>query len=280
MAVWLQVGTVSSEALVDTRLQAHWAAQIAAAAAEAHVEKRPDDSQGNLGWSDDYEALMTHDLPGGARVGLRLADLTLISITGGQIKAEIPMQGLTLQAGMDQLAEQLSSLGLPERALSAREYDMPEHAVGDRASFAAPTETLSELAAWFANAHQLLGAVVLNEPAASPVRCWPHHFDIATLVTFDRDKDPESARSVGIGLSPGDAGYPEPYFYVNPWPYPEPSTLAPLRGAGDWHTSGWVGAVLKASKLVSETPEEQLRRAEGHLVESYRACRHVLKIGD
>jgi len=63
--------------------------------------------------------------------------------------------------------------------------------------------------------------------SASDVLCWPHHFDIATLVTFASD------RSSSVGLSPGDGSYDEPYYYVNVHPQPDPAQLTDrLKGEG------------------------------------------------
>jgi hypothetical protein len=56
------------------------------------------------------------------------------------------------------------------------------------------------------------------------VRCWPHHFDIATLLSLGRG-DPEGAAAIGIGMSPGDAYYPQPHFYISPWPAPPADAL-------------------------------------------------------
>lgn len=281
MAIWHQVGTVSSEALIEPRLQAHWAAQLPAAAGDAYLEKRSDDSQSNLGWNDDLQALLSHPLPNGLRVGLRIADLTVLLVEPDHNLADsFPLLGLTLTAAMDQLSERLAARGLSRKQLQPRDYDMPDHPVAQGKLFQLDEAGLAELAHWYANAHQVLGAIVLNEPAASPVRCWPHHFDIATLITFDPGKDPEQARSIGLGLSPGDNTYPEPYFYVNPWPYPQPETLPELMGMGRWHTDGWVGAVLTASQLVGVDTDEQLRHAERHLVAALHACSQVLGLSE
>ena len=58
-----------------------------------------------------------------------------------------------------------------------------------------------------------------------------------------------SSRSIGVGLSPGDESYDEPYFYVRPWPCSGIPDLPPLEGEGKWHTEGWLGAVLPASHI-------------------------------
>ena len=41
---------------------------------------------------------------------------------------------------------------------------------------------------------------------------------------------------IGVGLSPGDTYYAEPYWYVSPYPYPGLEDLPVLDGSGFWHT--------------------------------------------
>src|ERR1041384_8847530 len=82
-------------------------------------------------------------------------------------------------------------------------------------------EELRLLATWFDEAHSALDGVGQRMRArpldASPVRCWPHHFDMATLISLDEAKG-EKGRSVNAGFSPGDEHYEEPYYYVSPYP--------------------------------------------------------------
>ena len=94
----------------------------------------------------------------------------------------------------------------------------------------------------------MLGEIAAREAGASPVRCWPHHFDIATLISLEGG-DPEHARSIGVGLSPGDESYAEPYFYVSPWPYPESDRLDDIAPIGRWHTAGFVAYVVIGSEF-------------------------------
>jgi hypothetical protein len=118
---------------------------------------------------------------------------------------------------------------------------------------------------------------VRHREGSDEVRCWPHHFDVATLLTLD-DAPGESARSIGIGMSPGDASYDEPYFYVTPWPYPSAKTELPqLEGGGIWHTHGWTGAVLRGTTLADavDTPA-QLAQVTAFVDSALRACRSVL----
>jgi len=137
---------------------------------------------------------------------------------------------------------------------------MPAHAVAGGAAYdtAGNAEALAELARWFAAAAEILegfadrrGEISL-EPSSlgpSPVRCWPHHFDIATLLVLE-EGDPETARSVGVGLSPGGEAYRQPYFYINPWPHLATDDLPELPAPGHWHRQGFVGAIATGDEVL------------------------------
>ena len=81
------------------------------------------------------------------------------------------------------------------------------------------------------------------------MQIWPHHFDVATLITLHPEANTQNVRTLGVGMSPGDATYEEPYFYVTPWPYPEVSELPDLDGGGRWHVEGWTGSVLIGTRI-------------------------------
>jgi hypothetical protein len=116
------------------------------------------------------------------------------------------------------------------------------------------TDALAELAAWFGNAELSLGAIhrqmLGRKLAASPLRCWPHHFDLATLITLPA-RNGDATGNVGAGFSPGDEYYDEPYFYVSVYPEPDPKTLPSLPTLGHWHLREFVAAVAPEHKIVA-----------------------------
>src|SRR5262249_14843197 len=131
-----------------------------------------------------------------------------------------------------------------EKFTLARHYEIPHHAVDDGSAFdASDRVAFAELAAWFNVAESVLeNARAQND--GSEIRCWPHHFDIATLITV------KPGKTVGVGLEPGDHYYDEPYFYVNANPQPRTAAAtAQLAGGGSWHTHEWFGAVLPGSRV-------------------------------
>ena len=135
--------------------------------------------------------------------------------------------------------------------LERPEYEIPAHPVGSGAVFDPDMDALAELARWYGNAYGVLAALTEAHPEASPIRCWPHHFDLAALITLPLADGERTPRTVGVGMSPGDGSYAAPYGYVTPWPYfwEEPR---PELSAGQWHLDQWLGAVLTAGDWTSE----------------------------
>jgi hypothetical protein len=174
-------------------------------------------------------------------------------------------------------------LGLDATGLTGEPpYELPAHAVGGGAAYEAAAQAagLAELSVWFDLAHAVLGGIAQKyaalEPGPSAVRCWPHHFDIATLIGLDAAGG-ETARSVGVGMTPGDESYAQPYFYVTPWPYPDAADLMTLAEPAFWHEDGWVGAVIEGSALLetkdAEAQEDMLSAALENAVD---CCLSVL----
>jgi hypothetical protein len=226
-------------ALVSARVALHWAAQLPAMAGRALIPAVPDDSHTSLEWLSGPRVLAGGRTPAGLRAALRPADLTLLVLGSGEAPAvELALAGRTFEDGLAWLA---AALRMPPGVSLARaEYDMPPDPVAEGGVFGNDDDGgRAELARWYSTANAVLRGVAGAHAGASPVRCWPHHFDIATLLP-----GPGDGRSIGVGLSPGDGSYAQPYWYVTPWPYPETRALPELPTGGRWHTAGWVGAVL------------------------------------
>jgi hypothetical protein len=246
-----------ARSLADARRQTHHAAQLATAAGISFLPKQADDSHTNLEWLPDLGALASRLVPSSDpfRVGVRVAGLELFLLDDGNTVVDsLPLDGQTITDAESWLRERVGRRGAQRsRFTLAKHYEIPHHAVDDGKPFdASDRAAFNELAAWFAlGARQLERVRVSN--ASSEVRCWPHHFDIATLI----DVAPE--KTVGVGMEPGDVYYDEPYFYVNARPEPPADAVSvPLAGAGSWHTHEWFGAVLPGSRIRSSDGESQV----------------------
>lgn len=270
---WSVLDPARSKDLVDARLQLHYAAQFATALGISYLTARPDDSHTNLGWDPEHEALRSREvraLSHAIHVAIRPRDLTLIVLLDGAAGQRIPLHGSTISQVETSLRSALSSAGLDARRLTLRRhYELPPHPVAGRDAFdTSRTDDFAELAAWYSNSSVLLNELK-TRISSSEVRCWPHHFDIATLATFD------AGRSSGAGMDPGDAQYPEPYFYVNAYPAPHVALKPALEGGGIWNTEGWFGAVLRGSTLNSDSAQQEAQ-VRSFLESAHTACASLL----
>jgi hypothetical protein len=247
MTTWRDLGVVDGARLAAARLQAHHATQWLARAARAHIMAWPDDGHTNLGWDDAFGGFISHPHPDGARLGLRIGDLTLalLGADGGR-----PLEVLALGGRRDAEAREWLGRNARARGLDPHALDTPlPYALPGRPAeiYEVDAEALGALATWFSNADVMLGAarehVVARGIVAPPVCCWPHHFDLDTLVTV------APGRTAGIGFAPGDDYYGEPYFYVSAYPAPDVARLPTLPPIGHWHTKNFTAAVAPAREI-------------------------------
>jgi hypothetical protein len=255
---WRRLHGIDKGRLREARLQAHYAAQWLARAARAYISPEPDDSHTSLIWNRDLDGLVTHPFKNGMRLSLQLNKLSLTLRDDGTTHIHsITLNGQSDLQVRQWLGEQFSSLDLDAGALDAAPpYEIPPYAIAQGGLYDDITlaDALAELAAWFANAQILLdrikSQVIGRKLAVSPVCCWPHHFDLATLITLAK-RGADTKGYIGVGLSPGDNYYDEPYFYVSVYPKPDPAMLPTLPMFGHWHTHEFMAAVAPAHKILS-----------------------------
>ena len=280
MNIWQTVGNIAPQSLTETRLQLHYAIQFMAAVGNFLTEPQPDYSHASLTWNSELKVfvsgLVITEQP--FQVALEPVSLTsLVLDAQGNKLAEFSLPHKTLNEGMNWLKQTIEPLGADLAKLNLVSYpdDFPHHPLADGATFEDISEAKrQELTAYFANTFSLLQAVSANREGASPVRIWPHHFDIATLISLPYPQKDEAV-SIGVGMSPGDSSYDQPYWYVTPWPYPDPANLTELAGGGTWHTEGWVGAILTASQLSQD--DKQQEKLAAFLDSAISASRSLLE---
>ncbi len=253
---WQPLGGVPPADLVDARLQLHRAAQVISGFGATYVEHAEDFSHTSMEWLAGPDVLAgrpTQSNPS-LRVTLDPGRFALGMLAQGSDAGRLPLDGHSLDDGYEWVEQRLRTVfgSNAVTRLERPEVPTPPGPGLEGTPFAfAPPEPFGELGRWYGNAAVVLDHVASKEPHASPVRCWPHHFDIAVLIPLDVGEHGETARSIGVGMTPGDDTYPEPYWYVLPWPRPqeEPPSL-PI---GRWHTDDWYGAVLPGREVVSRS---------------------------
>jgi hypothetical protein len=250
MSPWRPIRSFDPARLSAARSQAHHATQWLARTARAYVPPRPDDGHTSLGWDDAFGGFVSHPLPDGARLGLHFADLSLALFDNGTSTPQdvFPLAGRCDPDACTWLMGHAGMRDLDPGALDAPlPYMLMERATGG--TYTVDVEALAQLAAWFSNADAALcavrDAIAARGLAAPPVRCWPHHFDLDTLVTV------APGRSTGVGFEPGDDYYDEPYFYVSVYPAPDVGRLPALPPVGHWHTQNFTAAIAPAQRILA-----------------------------
>ena len=256
---WRPIGGVDPVRLKEARLQAHYALQWLARAARAYIPPQPDDSHTCLHWDGAGDTFATQTFTSGTRILLQIPTLTLTvqsdeGVAGSQLLA---LDGQTDAQVRHWLGKQLEARHLAPSALDdPAPYEIPPHAIAQGAAYEgrADADGLANLAAWYADAATLIEDVRAHLAGqrleVSTLCCWPHHFDLAILAMVPAGLSAEPGL-IGVGLSPGDEYYDEPYFYVSIYPEPDPAMFPPLPVIGKWHTRDFTAAVATAPMILA-----------------------------
>jgi len=215
----------------NTRKALHHLVQVLAACARAYQDPQPDDLHTALDWDPQARAFsVTLDAN---TLSLIVESATLEWRRGGRIETSNP--GGRTRAGLEErMRRWLELMGLDHTPFTLNPpYDLPP-AVFPNGLFQFDSGTLEALSDMYAATHRALTDMAWI-PGSSPVRTWPHHFDMAVLVKMG------AGRTIGLGFSPGDDSHPQPYYYATPWPYPDKHSLNPAPAGWEWNTEGWVG---------------------------------------
>ncbi len=267
-APWKQLTSVDDNRHLEARGQLHQAVQLLTAVNISFVEHKADDSHTALLWDSDSLIFLSQPFgPGNNfQAGIRPEDLACLVFHNNEMLLNLRLNGTTLEQVASDLQFFLEDHGFPKNVFTMeRHFELPPYT--DR--WASPFDTSDQvafdmLAAAYADAYPVISGIAQADSRASNLLTWPHHFDMAVLIT------PSEGKSIGVGMSPGDASYTEPYYYVNTWPYPSDDQVndTPLT-LGKWHTKDWKGMVLTLDQIVVEKkPAKQQSIVETFLRES------------
>ena len=260
----VRLAGASHAALADARDQLHHVAAVVAAASRLILPPADDDSHTSLRWRDGtFETAPLDDV--GTRAILDLSGAAL-RLEGGNAMA-LGLAGRTWSELFAAVTDALGD-GAPPLTPDAR-YELPPHAVGSGAPFTLrPGDAAAaDLSTWYG-----LAAAEIAPLGDGPLALWPHHFDLAALLTLPDDGS-GGTRTIGTGASPGDESIPQPYLYVGPWPYP-PLDELPELAVGHWHTGGWVGAALTYDDVRGH--DDQAARIRAFLAPARTALQRLL----
>lgn len=272
--MWKQLSLTDFSQFESPRLQLHQAAQFLANTAEHFIEKRKDYSHSALTWVNSIKGVSTEALNREnykLALSYRLLEIYLLDKNYDTIES-LSLNGLTKSQIESWIILTLDKHNLNTANLIFKKlFDIPDNPQGNGEAFSLTNaDVFAEIEHYYSNANLLLSKIS-EDYGSSFVYCWPHHFDMATLLQLDKEK------SISLGFSAGDQSYSEPYFYVSPWPYPDSRNLElpELFHDAFWHTKHWVGAVFLAKDIL-QNPQEKKTIVEAFLTSSLHVCKQIL----
>lgn len=268
-SLWKKLASFDADLLADNKNQLHQAIQNVAAVGRTFLPYSEGDEAATLIWDSDLSRLVGRWVQGGIKFRssfhpetftVHLVDASVTSMASTSLADK--KQGIV----MVWLEEQLIQLQLNTKTLSLdRPYELPEYPQAKGKPFTPNTEAQVYLTSLYHNAWLVLEQVMEVKQGFGELAIWPHHFDAGSLQIVKDTGDRETSASVGIGMSPGDEHFDQPYFYVNVWPYPSIETFDPLP-YGEWYDEEWVGATLMMSDVITaDTASAQHRMVYGFL---------------
>jgi len=284
---FLKQEDVGAQNLAQARKQLHYTIFTLQAVAAAYAPFQEDSSHISFQWNRESGAFLSGKIPGkkdGAVFGLILETPAVIQLDSSEKeRRRLSMGGVTLAGLQEWLREGVKGMGLDSQTLDfSLSKEMPPHelAQGKPFDYSGLGGALAELKRAYSNAHLFLERIHQENSQFSPVRCWPHDFDLTTLLEFQVSDDPNPKKTLRIGLSPGDSFYETPYYYVTPRPFSMDLTLPPLPSGGRWRLEDRQGAVMTHEALLrSKELELQFKAVSDFLLTTRQIGLHFLKVG-
>ena len=292
---WRRIDGLDLDAFTLARDQTHRGVQWLARIARSFAPPSLDDSATAVEWSEEPPAadVPVDDRPLAAPAFRLFAPFPVdVPVIGRQLTAAYAPLGNRVWIGRpDRVAETIALDRRDDDAVEAQirtllsrlgadaerfAMDLPyADELPDAVSEIAPPDGVERLMDAFANAHATLSTIAERAAGAGPLRVWPHHFDMATLIALEPGGATDGTnRSVGVGFFPGDDA-DAPYFYVTPWPYPSKDALPPAPSGLTWRTDAVTALVTPALDLMASRSGEGLLLSA--LDDGIAMCRRLLR---
>ena len=284
---WQLLGEFDPKSLAPVVAEIHHGVQFISMLGKHFAENQPDDSHTNMEWIASDEVLAgtwINGKKGDFRLAMRPRDLALyIYSEGMKVVDECSLDGLTNVQACRWVEDHLDMFGEDSSKMNLMlHYEIPNHATDEGEAYKLFDQPrFAEMAKYRANSDLVLRYFADQYKTASPVRTWPHHFDNGAYIPMAFGDEGEHLKSFSIGLGIPDEASDEPYFYITTWSKAGDNsydTVTPLP-AGEWISTPFSGAVLKASEITAKTTaEEQLNTVLAFLEEGIAQSKGIIGV--
>ena len=230
----------------STLIELHQAAQYLAAAGICFVEHQADDSHTNLGWDAENKRLVTHFFSSDKyQLSLVVESSKLEWLQNGKLAASIDLSESTHLDNLTWIKARAEASGLAPYMYRFH-YDLPFPALSDEHVFFFDVKTTNLITSKWDMGKKAFEGFLMNWRFDSPIRLWPHHFDLGFYLQMDKAG---TLFMVG-GLAVPDSLVDDLYFYVSGSKNGKAVNTKEfgILDIGEWR-SDWDGATLAASNM-------------------------------
>lgn len=228
------LGAESHDDFVDAWRTWHHLCQAVVEIGKSWGKPRDDDAHTALSYHPDYGDFLVPGEAAGLLGGFRIMPpvVEVVHIkeddSRGAETAQLEYEGYTIAEVTAWMRAQAERLAGPPRQPGVPAPDLPDHPLARGATLTFP-EQMGELYNHYLTTVGLLDSLCEaldgfdqdenddNDSVDGSVLLWPHHFDLATLVTVATDDDGAAAQTIGLGITPPDGVSDQGYWYVSPW---------------------------------------------------------------
>lgn len=218
--------------------------QYLSAAGISFLEKEPDDSHTNLGFSIEKSSMYSRPLSGkGDTLSVNYRKFVL-EWNSNSSSDSLRLDGTTHAEVLRWIVKMSLRAEINQPYEYSFHYESP-YAIKDNFIFQIlDTKRLEELLALRVLSQTVLESFLEKYRLNSEIRIWPHHFDTGAYAIYDN----MSNKAVGLGLAVPDTVCNEHYFYISGNQDHCIMDTADFKALslGSWVTSGFNGAVLPA----------------------------------
>jgi len=288
---WWELAGHDSADLAQTWAQAHHAVRLAGLVGKSWASPHGNGQHAAMMWYSGQGLLdglfasepVSGDRPMRGVIRLWNLNLLLVEESGAEID-KIELVGKTLDDARSWMIDAVKQhAGEPKRMIPENQ-PTPEHGVAAGAEFGVLSQMAhAELLRLYGNTASVLEQVSWTIKGASPVRMWPHSFELSMQVRLSAE-DEMPPKLVVMGLAPPGKLSAGGYWYVAPW---RSNVKSETDSWDELPVGGWITgknelpvAVLPIREVVkSEDPTVQHNRVAQFFAAAFNVCRANLTAG-
>lgn len=229
----------------ETIQNLHQAAQYLAAAGISFLDKKPDDSHTNLAWNSQESRMETHVFGNQDALVLNLKNITIEWLKNGSAISKIDLQSKSHSEVVQWISLQAKTNNITKPYSFSFHYELPYNDLTDDYKYSFSSENLMNISNELTKAQQAFEQFLDSQKLESPIRIWPHHFDLGIYTKLVADNT-----FMGAGLAIPDSLVNDFYFYASAYKNGQAieSKNFGKMTLGEWRTD-WNGATLASSNI-------------------------------